>query len=198
MKKQTALEIVSVLALVLGAVAYRVILGEFGGSSGWLPNFSPMAALVFCGAIFLPWRAGLLLPAAVLLVSDVILNRHFGSPLFDSSMLVRYVALGALAGAGLWLRFNPKPAPILAGSLAGSLLFYVTTNTASWLALDGYSKNFAGWVQALTTGLPGYQPQTWVFFRNSVVSDLLFTMLILLCVSAARENAREDRMLAAS
>ena len=103
----------------------------------------------------------------------------------------------ALAGVGLWLRSDPKPVQILAGSLAGSIAFYVTTNTASWLTLGEYSKTFAGWVQALTTGLPGYPP-TWIFFRNSIVSDLLFTMLIILCVSAAREKESESHALAAS
>lgn len=197
MKKQSTQEIVLIAALIAAAVAYRVISGEMSSTSNWLPNFSPMAALVLCGAVFLPVGLGLLLPMAILLISDLILNLHFGAPMVEASMVVRYVVLGALAGAGLWLRGHPKPVQMLMSSLAGSIAFYITTNTASWFTLGEYSKTFAGWVQALTTGLPGYAP-TWVFFRNSIVSDLLFTMLIILSVSAAKEKATETRAFAVS
>jgi hypothetical protein len=45
----------------------------------------------------------------------------------------------------------------------------------SWLTDPGYVKNFAGFVQALTVGLPQYSAHsTWMFFRNSVVSDFAF------------------------
>jgi hypothetical protein len=62
---------------------------------------------------------------------------------------------------------------ILGGTLVASVLFYLITNTGSWLGLAAYPQNFTGWIQSLTSGLPGYPP-TWVFFRNSLVSDLLF------------------------
>jgi hypothetical protein len=62
---------------------------------------------------------------------------------------------------------------ILGGTLVASVLFYLITNTGSWLGLAAYPQNFAGWIQSLTIGLPGYPP-TWTFFRNSLVSDLLF------------------------
>ena len=45
------------------AVAYRllpVFLGATVDQPSWLPNFSPMAAIILCGAIYLPVRAGLL------------------------------------------------------------------------------------------------------------------------------------------
>jgi hypothetical protein len=39
-----------------------------------------------------------------------------------------------------------------------------------------YARTAAGWWQAMTVGLPGFPP-TLLFFRNSLVSDLLFTGL---------------------
>ena len=57
------------------------------------------------------------------------------------------------------------------------------TNTSSWLTGPGYAHTFAGWLQALTTGLPGYPP-TWMFFRSTLLSDLLFTTLFVLCMAA--------------
>lgn len=198
MKKYTTQELVAVIGLIIAAVAYRVIAGEISEPSSWLPNFSPMAALVLCGAVFLPVGLGLVMPMAILLISDVILNMHFNAPVFEASMIARYLTLGALASAGIWLRRNPKPVSILAGSLAGSVVFYITTNTASWLALPAYAKNFAGWVQAMTVGMAGVHPTTIEFFRNSLVSDFLFTALILVSVFATREKEGESRAFAAS
>jgi hypothetical protein len=65
---------------------------------------------------------------------------------------------------------------LLSGGLLGALLFYFITNTASWLSDPGYPKTLAGWIQALTTGLPGYPP-TVAFFRNTLLSGGLFTGL---------------------
>ena len=192
MKKQTALQSISVIALILAAATYRVIVGEHGS----LPNFSPMAAIILCGAVYLPWRAGLLIPAVVLLLSDAILDLHFNEPIFNLAMVVRYAFFGLLAGMGLLLARNPRALFILAGSVAGSVAFYLVTNTVSWLTIAGYPMTFAGWVQSLTTGLPDQQPQTWVFFRNSFVSDIFFTAVILVCVSASREKESSQPALA--
>jgi hypothetical protein len=51
-----------------------------------------------------------------------------------------------------------------------------------------YAQTYSGWVQALTTGLPGYEP-TWTFFRSSLLSDLLFTLLFFACMAATSARA---------
>ena len=92
-------------------------------------------------------------------------------------------------------RANPRwskasPAVLLPASIAGSVLFYVITNAFAWLSDPGYVRNFAGLIQALTTGLPQYSATpSWMFFRNSVVSDLLFTGLFVLCLKWGRSPA---------
>ena len=58
------------------------------------------------------------------------------------------------------------------------MFFYFITNTASWLNDPAYAKTLAGWIQALTTGLPNY-PSTWEFFRNTLLSGGLFTGLFV-------------------
>nr|MBA3650156.1 hypothetical protein [Chthoniobacterales bacterium] len=43
---------------------------------------------------------------------------------------------------------------------------------------------------ALTVGLPQYgATPTWMFFRNSLVSDLLFTLVFVACMSYSRRDA---------
>ena len=58
----------------------------------------------------------------------------------------------------------------------------------------GYAKNAAGLVQALTTGLPQYgSTPTWMFFRNSLLSDLLFTAVFVLSVAFSRSSDLASR-----
>ena len=181
------------LVLFAAAVLYRllpVLLGMKLQQPEWLPNFSPMAALCLCGAAFLPRRLAIAVPLVALLGTDLVLNPHYRYTLFTLEFLSRIVAFAAVIALGWRLRKNPRPGVILPAMLAGSLFFYIVTNTASWLTLTepSYAKSAAGWLQALTTGLPGYAP-TWTFLRNSIVSDLLFTALFLACMHWSRQSA---------
>ncbi|MEO6739002.1 MAG: DUF6580 family putative transport protein [Chthoniobacteraceae bacterium] len=177
------------LVLFAAAIAYRllpVLLGMTLQQPEWLPNFSPMAALCLCGAACLPRRLAIAVPLVALLGTDIVLNAHYGFPLFTVEFLGKTVAFVAVAALGWRLRKNARPRVILPAVLGGSLLFYVATNTASWLYEPGYAKNAAGWLQALTTGLPGYAP-TWVFYRNTLAGDVLFAVLFLACIRWGRQ-----------
>ncbi len=176
---------IAAIVLTLIVVAYRVILGMAGSAHfDWLHNFSPLAAVALCGAIYFPKRVAIALPLGALFVSDLLLNTWYREPLLEPRMAPQYLALGLICAMGWMLRGRPKVWSVLAASVAGSLLFYVVTNTGAWLAEPLYAKTVAGWVQALTSGLPGYPP-TLYFFRNSVASDLIFTLLFLACFAIA-------------
>ncbi|MDP9004022.1 MAG: hypothetical protein M3N12_04450, partial [Verrucomicrobiota bacterium] len=123
---------------------------------------------------------------------------HYGAPLFVPLIACRYFALALVGWLGLMIAHRSSWKTLLPASLAGSALFYVVTNAFSWLSDPGYVKNFAGFIQALTVGLPQYSATpTWMFFRNSVVSDLLFTGLFVLCLNFVRspERARAASVL---
>jgi hypothetical protein len=183
------------LVLIAAAVLYRllpVLLGVKLQQPEWLPNFSPMAALCLCGAAFLPPRLAIAVPLVALLGTDLVLNAHYGFPLFTIEFLGKTVAFAAVAALGWKLRKNARAAVILPAVFAGSLFFYIATNTASWLTLTepGYAKTAAGWWQALTIGLPGFPP-TWVFYRNTLISDMLFAALFLACLHWSRRPVTE-------
>lgn len=180
---------IAAILLILIAAAYRLLFVFMDPNhAGWLANFAPFAALALCGAIYLPKRFALIIPFAALGISDLILNAHYGTALINSEMLMRYVALGLVAGLGFAIRRNPRFLRVLGGSVVGSFLFYLLTNTTSWLTDPGYVKTFGGWFQALTVGLPGYEP-TWMFFRNSAVSDLLFTAIFVGCFALSKKKS---------
>ena len=170
--------------LLLIVVAFRVVLGISQPHDGeWLRNFSPLAALALCGGIYFPRRIALALPLGALFVSDLILNASYGVPLFSGYILPRYMALGLVGVFGWMLRGNPRVPLVLGASVLGSAFFFFLTNTASWLAEPEYVKTLAGWTQAMTTGLPNFHPTTLEFFRNTLVSDALFTALFLACMA---------------
>ena len=180
------------LILILAAVLYRIVTGLaiISGSTG-LSNFAPLAAIALCGAVYFPTRLKFALPLAALLVSDIVLNMYYSAPLLAPEIVCRYLALGLVGWIGLAMANHPSWKTLLPASLAGSTVFYLITNLFSWLSEPGYAKNFAGLIQALTVGLPQYAATpTWMFFRNSVVSDLLFTGVFVLCMNFVRRSER--------
>jgi hypothetical protein len=188
------------LLLVLGAVAYRIATGLLIHSgSTWLSNFAPLAAIALCSAAYFPAKLKFSLPLLALLVSDIILNLHYGASLLDPHILGRYLALIAIGGIGLLLQRRASLKTLLPAAILSSVLFYLVTCAFSWLADPGYAKNFAGWLQATTVGLPAYHATpAWMFFRNSLLSDLSFTALFVLCMSFSRsaEAARAQTVSA--
>jgi uncharacterized protein DUF6580 len=190
------------LLLVLSVVIYRVTTGLLIHSgAGWLSNFAPLAAIALCSAAYFPKKYKFSVPLITLFVSDVIINLHYGAPLLDPEILVRYFALGLVGGIGLLLQSRASLKTLLPASIIASTMFYIITNTFSWLSDPGYAKNFTGLIQSLTVGLPQYSATpTWMFFRNSLVSDLIFTALFVVCMSAGRtwgnrENAARSSVL---
>jgi len=189
------------LALLFVVVIYRIVSG-FAGSADfqWLHNFAPVAAIALCGAVYLPRRTAIALPLVMLLVSDIVLNVfHYHQPLLTVEIIPRYLALLLIGGLGLALRGRANLLRLLGASAVGSVIFYVVTNTGSWIYEPGYAKNAAGWLQAMTSGLPGFPP-TWTFYRHTLISDLCFTALFYACLHAtarSAEPAAERAVLAA-
>ncbi len=165
---------------------------------GLMPaNFSAVYGLLFCGGVYFSGRMAWWLPLSTMLVTDVALNVYYGASLFQPYLVVNYVAYLALIALGR--RFKPQSnwLNLLGGGLLGAILFYFITNTAAWLfnpfQNPEYSKNLAGWIIALTKGTGGY-PQTWEFFRNTLLSGGLFTGLFAgaMKLSAALEPQENE------
>jgi hypothetical protein len=180
------------LLLIMLAIAFRIATGFFGhaDSIGWM-NFTPIAAIALCAAAYFPWKYKFTLPMIALLISDVALDAHYGFSLFSPFVLSHYVGFAIVGCLGLLLRSRASWKTLLPASIAASFIFYVVTNSVSWIYDPGYAKNFAGLIQSLTVGLPQYSATpSWMFFRNSIVSDLLFTLLFVICMNLGRSMER--------
>ena len=178
--------------LILAAAAYRIVTGlAIHSGTTWLSNFAPFTAIALCGAVYFPPKYKFTVPLAALFISDIVLNVHYSAPLLVPLMICRYCALVLIGWLGVIIAKHASLKTLLLASLAGSTLFYIITNAFSWLSDPGYAKNFAGLIQALSVGLPQYSATpTWMFFRNSVMSDLVFTGLFVLSMKLGRSWQR--------
>lgn len=172
---------------------------------GMLPqNFSAAYALAFCAGLYFSGWTGWWLPLSTFVLTDLGLDLYYhydlGYAVFAipslKVQLFNYAAYGVLIGLGR--RFKPGThfLGLLGGGILGALLFYFITNTASWFfnpfGNPEYTKNFMGWLRALTIGTSGW-PETWVFFRNTLLSGGLFTGLFVgaMKMVQASESAQE-------
>jgi hypothetical protein len=183
---------------------------------GLMPhNFSAVYALVFCAGAFLRGRTAWWLPLGVMIATDLALNCYYrfglGWDVFSGKKLLylagNYAGYAALWGLGrLFRRGDTEPPPpgwwsrlarvltLVGGGLFGAVLFYLVTNTLSWLVNPfgnpEYVKTLEGWIRALTGGTAGW-PQTWEFFRNTLTSAGLFTGLFAAAMSLSESPAEK-------
>jgi hypothetical protein len=168
------------------------------------PNFSAAYALLFCAGVYFSGRMAWWLPLSTMVVTDIGLDLYYryylGWQVFElpkiEYQLINYVAYVCL----IWLgrRFKPQASflSLLGGGVLGALLFYFITNTASWLfnpfGNPEYTRNFLGWITALTNGTSGW-PETWKFFRSTLLSGGIFTGLLVgaMKILQAAESAKE-------
>ena len=158
-------------------------------------NFSVFYGLAFCAGAFFPGLMAWWLPLGTMIATDILLNVfYYHQSVLNWYMLVKLLSFAGLVALGRC--FSPRTSwvRLLAGGLLGAVLFYLITNTASWLYNPEYPKTVAGWIQALSSGIPGLPP-TWTFFRNTLISGGLFTGLFAgsLKLSGASESAEEKK-----
>jgi hypothetical protein len=170
---------------------------------GLMPlNFSVVYAFAFCAGVFFPSRLAWWLPLVVLLGTDLGLNFYYQSQNVEgvwspenlANLAFNYVAYVVLIFLGRRFKPGMSLVTLVGGGLLGAILFYLITNTASWLFNPfhnpEYTKNLAGWIIALTRGIGGY-PSTWEFFRNTLLSGGLFTALFAAAEKLAAESPAE-------
>jgi hypothetical protein len=178
------------LFLVLGCICFRLLGSAFPAA---MPNVSPMIAVAFVGAIYLPRAWGWLVGPATLLVTDLAflsVNYRTEGSMFSAWTLASFFFYALVGGLGVSIAGHKSLVKIAAGSVLCSVVFYVMANTFAWWGnsnpaiVPSYAPTLAGWWQANTVGLPGWVP-TWTFLRNGVAGDLFFCFVLLLILDRA-------------
>jgi hypothetical protein len=164
-------------------------------------NFSVAYAFAFCAGVFFRGAMAWWLPLGTMLITDIGLNVYYsqhGIPVWDladiENLIFNYVAYAVLIGLGKGFARQKSFFKLIGGGLLGAILFYLITNTASWLFNPfhnpEYTKTIAGWIIALTKGTGGY-PSTLEFFRNTLLSGGLFTALFAAAEKLTSESPAE-------
>lgn len=122
------------------------------------PNFTPVAAIALFGGAYLSKRLALIVPIALMVISDLAIGMH-DAVFFTWGAFLLVVLIGG------WVRRSKSVKNILAASLASSLLFYVVTNFGVWL-LGWYPRTMQGLIDCYVLGLP--------FFRNFTFATIAY------------------------
>src|SRR5438046_1414659 len=156
-------------------------------------NFSAAYALAFCAGVYLPRRAAWWLPVSIMLVTDILLNVfYYRVAAVGWYMVANYLSYAAIIWLGQKFSARASWLKLVGGGLLGAILFYLVTNTISWLQNPVYPKTLTGWIQALTTGQPGFPP-TWMFFGNSLWSSGLFIGLSFGAMKVSKKMEAEEK-----
>ncbi len=133
-------------------------------------NVVPVAALALFAGCYLSGRVGLILAFGAMAASDC-LGHWLEIPAMGfynrSTMLTVYLALGLTALVGTLLRGRVTAVTVPLASLAGTAIFFFSTNFACWLdPMMGYAPTWEGLVHCYISALP--------FARNSLLGDLFY------------------------
>jgi hypothetical protein len=162
---------------ILLLIIFRIVGSAFPET---LPNFQPLAALFFCGALMSKdWR-GWAIPLAAWLVTYPAPALLEGNADHLSTGVIAVSALAFAATFFIGKSLAGKNAAVLiVGSVAAALLFHVITNGAAWIGSPLYPKSPLGLWQSLWAGPVGSPIPSWVFLRNMTAANLLFTAIFL-------------------
>jgi hypothetical protein len=150
--KNRHLNLAAALCLVLIAASFRVLPHP--------ANFAPVAAIAIFGGAILPRKLALWIPLLAMVISDAIIGFH---PLiFLTWGCYAFIAWASSA----WLK-KPNLLKGLSITFAGSIFFYLVTNFGVWAMSGMYNHTWSGLFQCYYMALP--------FFRNTILSDLIYT-----------------------
>ena len=135
-------------------------------------NVASVAAVALTSGLYLNGRRRWLIPLAGLFISDLFLGFYRWE-----IMLTVYLSHLAVFFIGTKLRQQRALPNIIIASLAGSLIFFITTNLAVWFFGSWYTKDLAGLSLAYWLALP--------FFRNSLLGDLVYCLSLTGVAEAA-------------
>jgi hypothetical protein len=161
------------LCLIVGLlIAFRVVGSAFPET---LPNFQPLAAVFFCGALLAPGWRGFAIPLGVWAITFPLGVGHTANPLDFATTSLALVATFFL-GKALSKQGFPT---LLAGSAVSAIVFHLITCGGAWITDPLYAKNLEGLFQSVWAGPIGSKIPSWMFLRNLTAANVLFTGVFL-------------------
>ena len=123
------------------------------------PNFTPVLSLAFLGGMYLKGRQAVLVPLALMVISDFMIG-------FYPLMYLTWGSIALISVLGLWLKERKNSVNILSGSILSAVIFFIVTNFGAWLTL--YPHTADGLRQCYILAVP--------FFRSTLVSTVAYSL----------------------
>lgn len=138
-------------------------------------NFSPLAAVaLFGGAYFTNRINAVFFPLIALWISNLILDNVFLAQYYDGFALMAnwevYMAIFAIVGLGVVMLKKVTLPRVIGVSMLASVAFFLVTNFFVWINSGMYPTTFEGLIECYTLAIP--------FFRNTLVGDMVFSLLL--------------------
>jgi hypothetical protein len=144
----------SMLALII------ISLGIFSRLVVHAPNFTPVLSMAFLGGMYLKGRQAVLVPLALMVISDLIIG-------FYPMMVLTWGSVVLISVLGLWLKDRKNFVTLLGGSIASAVIFFIVSNFGAWLSL--YPHTAPGLQQCYVLAIP--------FFRSTLVSTAVYSLV---------------------
>jgi len=126
------------------------------------PQFTAILAVAMFGGMYLSRRQALIVPVALMIITDAVLGFH-------DTMVYTWGSMLAISAIGLWLKERRNFTTVLTGSILSSVLFFLVTNFGAWLS-PLYPHTWAGLRECYILAIP--------FFRSTLVSTVAYSMVL--------------------
>ncbi len=146
------LVLLSFIVLIVGLRTIAPLNSDFQ----FFANFSGLGAMaIFSGSYFKSKWNALLMPMAVLFLSDVFLATAVSSSYFMyDGWYYTYIALAAMVAVGYLVAKNVNLKNVLSASLIGVVLHWLIADFGVWLGSAAYPQTFGGYVACLVAAIP--------------------------------------------
>jgi hypothetical protein len=139
------------------------------------PNFTPILAAAIVAPYILDNKfLSLLIPIAAMIIADFFIGFYSGIIWVYGSILL----CGLLSEYSK--RFKNYKLQLGVMAFLSSLIFFIITNFSVWLLGDYYPKTFDGLIICYTMAIP--------FFRNTILSTLIYTGLFVMTIEFFRNT----------
>lgn len=129
------------------------------------PNFTPIAAMALFGGFYLNKKYFVFIPLFAMFLGDIFIG------FYDWRLTaVVYFGIALTFFIGWLLKKRASWRWVAVSSLVGSIIFFLTTNFAVWVFYSWYPHTWVGLLNCFTMALP--------FFRNSLVGDLFYSIVL--------------------
>jgi len=152
-------------------------LGIFGRLVFHAPNFTPVVALALFGGVYLKKKYALIVPVALMMITDMMIGLH-------DIILFTWGSLLLTAAIGLWLRHNRRPAFMAGAGLLSAVLFFAITNFGAWLVM--YPHTWEGFLSCYVAAIS--------FFRNTLLSTFVFGFILFGLYETTAASVKNTRL----